>query len=219
MATLNLQVAASGLILEGQNITSDVGRAVTANLGAAEPNPSLGPGSHSGNGERSYLIRFTNVTIDQAATVSSALFKLTCWETYNAGANVVKFFVSAHASDNSGALVQADDNMNTTNRPRTTATTIHTANSVVLDTVYDIDITAVIQEIVNRAGWTSGSAITIITDCHPDTTTGEWQSYWSYLGSSSKAPKLDVDYTAGGGAALPFRQTKAAQAVNRASYY
>lgn len=200
MPTFNGTIAASGLILEGQNITNDVGRAVTANFGAAEPVLLVGPGSHSGNGERSYLIRFTDVTIAQAATINSALFKLTGEETYNAGSNVIKFFVSAHASDNSGALVQADDNMTTTNRPRTTATTIQTANSVVLDTVYSIDITAVIQEIVNRSGWTSGSAITIITDCHPDTTTGEWQSYWSYLGSASKAPKLDIDYTAGGAA-------------------
>lgn len=211
MTTLNLQVGASNGDGRMAGIANDAGRAVGTGAGVSNITETiLSPGSHANNDEWSAGARFTSVTIANAATINSATFILTAQSTYNAGANVVKYWVSAHASDNSGVLVATGGSLNTTNRPRTTAVSAGwTQTSVTANTEYSIDVTSVVQEIVNRAGWASGNALTIIVDTHADTTLNEWQDYHAYDGDTARAPKLNIDYTAGGGTkAPPFRRQR-----------
>ncbi len=202
MTTLNLQVSTSAGDAHAGAINNDSGRAVTtgANIASLTDNP-LSPGSHGGNDEYTAAFRFTGVTVAQAATVNSASFKMTAQATYNAGANTVSLLVSAEASDNAPALTAsgAGELLTSAARPRTTAVSAAwNQNSVVADTEYSIDITSVIQEIVNRAGWVSGNAIVILVDTNTTTTLGEWQDYFSYDGSTTKAAKLVIDYGAAG---------------------
>ena len=200
MATLNLQVSASADDGQQSSITDNSGRAVTGSGTVTITDTILSPGSHGGNNEFSVGCRFLNVTIAQGATINSATFTLRAQATYNAGSNVVRFWVSAQAADNPSTISTTSGNLNTTNRPRTTAVSAAwTQTSVVGDTEYSIDVTSVIQEIVNRAGWASGNAIMILIDTHADTTSGEWQDYYSYNGSTTNAPKLSIDYSTGGG--------------------
>lgn len=204
MAILNLQVASSAGDAHAGSINNDSGRTVTtgANINSLTDNP-LSPGSHGSNDEYTAAFRLTGVTIAQGTTINSASFKLTAQATYNAGANVVSFLVSAEASDNAPALTATGSGENlrsstgTAPRPRTTAVSAAwNQTSVVVDTEYSIDVTSVIQEIINRAGWTSGNAIVILVDTNTTTTLGEWQDYYSYDGSTTKAAKLDIDYGA-----------------------
>lgn len=203
MTVLALQVAASTDDSNHSSGTNDVGRAVTSGAITSGDltNTLLQPGSHSGNNEYSAGARFTGVTIPQGATINSATFEMRANSTYNAGSNVIKYHVSAQASDNAPTFgTGAGENLRTANRPRTTAESANwTQTSVTGGTWYSISVTSVIQEIVNRAGWASGNAIVIIVDTHADTTLGEWQDYDSYNGGASLAPKLTIDYTAGGG--------------------
>lgn len=202
MTTLNLQVASSAGDAHAGSINNDSGRNVTsgANIGSLTDNP-LSPGSHGSNNEHTAAFRFTGVTVPQGSTINSASFKMTAQATYNAGASTVSFLVSAEASDNAPALTATGSGelLTSAARPRTTAVSAAwNQTSVVADTEYSIDITSVIQEIVNRAGWVSGNAILIIVDTNTTTTLNEWQDYWSYDGSTTKAAKLNIDYGAVG---------------------
>lgn len=187
------QVSASADDSRMSNIVNDSGRNVTASGVCSLTETILAPGSHGGNDEWSVAARFTTITTAQGATISSASFTLTAQATYNAGASTISYLVSAQASDNAGALTSASGNLNTTARPRTTAVSAAwNQTSVTAETEYSIDITSVIQEIVNRAGWASGNAIVILVDTNTTTSLGEWQDYYSYDGTAAKAPKLTI---------------------------
>jgi len=58
------------------------------------------------------------------------------------------------------------------------------------------------QEIVNRAGWASGNAAVLLFDANTDIRKGGY--FTAYDGDTSKAAKLDIDYTAGGGGGMSF---------------
>lgn len=210
MPTLNLQVGASADDVHASSIDNDSGRTVTSggSIASLTDNP-ISPGSHGNNDEHSAAARFTSVTVPNAATISSATYRMTAQGTYDAGGNTVSFLVSAEASDNAPALTTDASSGGslrvsgapapTVDRPRTTAVSAAwNQTAVIIDTEYSIDVTSVIQEIVNRAGWTSGNAILIIVDTNTTTTQGEWQDYYSYDGDPTKAPKLDITYSTGG---------------------
>lgn len=198
MTVINLQVATGLGDISQEGNGDNAGRVVTASS-IITNSAILAPGSHNTNDEYCVGVRFPGVTIPQGSTISSATFQLNANATYNAGANVVKFYVSCEASDDAPALTTGNGDLRSTTRPRTTAFSTWTQTSVVVSTWYSVDITSAVQEIINRAGWVSGNAIVVLIDTHEDCTTGEWQDYNSYDGSPSSAPKLDIDYVGAGG--------------------
>jgi MSHA biogenesis protein MshQ len=211
MATLDLQVSASADDAHAGSINNDSGRTVTsgATILTSEVNGAhdltgtlFSPGSHGGNNEASAAARFLNVTVAQGTTITSATFTIRSAATYSSG-GTISYLVSAHANDNAPALTLNDASGGSLrssgsvapmlDRPRTTAVSAAwNQNSTVAETEYSIDVTAVVQEIVNRAGWASGNAILMIVDTNTTTTQGEWQDYYSYDGSTTKAPKLQI---------------------------
>jgi hypothetical protein len=194
--TINLQVGASADDAYMKDITNNSGRSVSVSGTCSITSTELSPGSHGSNDEWTVAARFTSITIANAATISSATFTLTPQATYNAGSNVVKFHVSAHAADNSTTYSAAAACLNTTNRPRSTADSgPWTQTSVTVDVGQSTSATSVVQEIINRAGWASGNALSIIIDTHTDTTQAEWQDYYAWDHATGAAPKLDITYT------------------------
>lgn len=197
MTTINLVVSASADDAHQSSIANDSGRTFTSTGSVSLTSTILSPGSHGSNDEYTAGARFLNVTVPNGATISSATFKLTPQATYNAGSNVIKYWVSAQAADNPGTFTTTGGNLNSTNRPRTTAAATWTQTSVTVNVAQSVDITSVIQEIVNRAGWASGNAIVILVDTHADTTTGEWQDYYAYDHTTGQEPQLDITYSSG----------------------
>lgn len=195
MTTLSMTASA---VSHMGSITNDSGRAVTASTVVALNPAPVSPGSHGNNDEYSMAARFTtDSNITNGLTITSATYKMTATSTYNAGANVIAYLVSAHAADNAGALVTTSGNLNTTARPRTTAVSATwTQTSVTGGVQYTIDVTTVVQELINRGGWAAGNSIVILVDTDTTTSQGEWQDYDS---SGGTAPVLDIVYTAGGG--------------------
>jgi hypothetical protein len=184
-----------------ESIADGSGRAVGTgtNTSAIAASP-ISPGSHGSNNEFSAGFRFTGVTVPQAATITSATFTLRPFADYNAGANTIRYHVSGQAADNAAAFSTSGGDLNTTNRPRTTADAgPWTQTSILASTPESISVTAVVQEIVNRGGWVNGNALVILIDTHTDTTTSEWQDYVSYDGTPANAATLDITYTTGGG--------------------
>lgn len=202
--TLNLQVGASADDSRMKSITNDSGRNVTSSGVCSITDITFPPGSHGSNDEYSAAARFTVTGPVSGDSVSSASFKMTATGNYNASPNVIALLVSAQAADNAGALTTTDGDLNITARPRSTAvSSVWDLTTTTANTEYTISITSVIQEIVNRAGWASGNAMVILVDTDTTCTVGEWQDFYSYDGSTTKAPKLDIVYGASGGVFQP----------------
>jgi len=181
MATLNLQVGAN----------ADDGY---CRHGAETFNATLGYtylGSIAADAETDSFFRFTNVTIPQGATIVSATLTLTA--DANRGADTVRTNVAAEDADNPAAPTTY---ANMVARVRTTALV---AWDFTTDWVADSEyspgsLTAVIKEVVDRGGWSSGNALIIYVDNDASTDVAARTCY-SYDGSAAKAATLDIEYT------------------------
>jgi hypothetical protein len=131
--------------------------------------------------------RFNNVTVPVGATITSATLSLAT----GAKTGDINLDVLAEDVDDSPALGTGTNELS--NKTLTTATVLWTGTAASTDTYNDSpDISSVIQEIVDRAGWTSGNDITIvITSNTGNTTQLRAQDY-----SGSVPPQLEIVYTA-----------------------
>jgi len=127
--------------------------------------------------------RFSGVTIPQGATITSATFSL--HRAFGSGGSTN---FSGHAVDNSPPFSSGGPDISS--RTKTAAT----VNRQFADTdPEEIEINTIIQEIVNRPGWSSGNALSIISH----TSTGQ-RRFHSFDTNAGKAPQLSVDYVSGG---------------------
>lgn len=146
-----------------------------------------------GNGDTStasYLgLRFTNVTVPPGATITSAKLQV-----YSSQAQwiAVSAQFAAEASDNPQPFAETS---RPSQRSLTTARVNHASNvSWSANTWYDLDdLSPVIQEMVNRPGWHSGSTLALIVK-------GTGAAYGrklisSYDGDPAHAPRLVITYT------------------------
>jgi len=137
--------------------------------------------------------RFTNITIPNAATITSASFSATCSGAYSTGSTLaVK--VAAEATDNASAFSTSGTNLSTTARPRTSYTTSWDWSSCASSSdTKSKDVTSQVQAVINRAGWASGNALAILID-NNGSANDEWQEPWSFDGSGQE-PQISIDYT------------------------
>lgn len=180
MPILNLQVAASNR--DGDQLASGLFGNIT--------NAVIQIGNNSNPVVA--CVSFVNVTIPQGDTINSATLVLTGGGTYNAGAATIQATIYGEDVDNSAALTTVNGNMS--GRVNTTASTATgSLASIVLNTQYSFDVTAIVQEIVNRGSWASGNAMTFpVRDNGSDG--AEWQEFFSWDGDPTKAAMLDVDH-------------------------
>lgn len=104
--------------------------------------------------------RFTNVTIGQGSTITSAKITFRASNTRSSQNLVLRIY--GVAEDNTGEFTTSPiDDART--RSHTSAVVNWSATvSITSGTDFDSpDITSIIQEIVNRAGWSSGNALAI----------------------------------------------------------
>ena len=201
MTTLNLQVAASGDDSHQQSIPNDAGRNVTGSGTCSLTDTILQAGSHSGGNEWSVAASFA-LNIAQGETINSAVFSMRAAAPY-ASPGTVKLYASVQNSDAPAALSSSSADLNASARPRSTVAAVLDVSTVTGGTWYSWDITAPVQELVNRAAWAANNRCVVLVDTHEDTTINEWQDFVSYDGTPADAPKLDVDF--GGGAVAPKR--------------
>lgn len=107
-------------------------------------------------------LRFTNITIPQGSTISSASIQFTAGDVNNTLTNLA---INAEDIDDSPELMAQDFNLSLRNP--TDALVFWSPES--WDAVGDAgddqktpDLSSIIQEIINRSGWQSGNAITIL---------------------------------------------------------
>lgn len=186
MATINLQIAA----------TADDGFLDTSTgWDTLQQFVSFGDGITGG--ERRACLRFTNVTVPHGATVNSASAVFTCYAA--SVVDGVNLNIYANAEDDAVA-------------PTSTATCeAKTQTTAVVNWAFDTDwainseyttpdIAAIIQEVVNRAGWVSGNAIMVIVRDNNSAVDARRASY-DYTNTPGKSAKLNITYsvTVGGG--------------------
>lgn len=136
------------------------------------------------------FLRFTTIDIPQGSTIASAKIqmKYSGFQSNSVGETIK---ISAEDVDDATAPTNTSDVINAT---LTTANATWTIPSMTLNTYYDSqDITSVIQEIVNRAGWTANNDINIIL--HDASTSADWYArWWSHNKGAAHAPKMVINY-------------------------
>lgn len=148
---------------------------------------SIRLGANSGTNEHPG-IRVTNVTIAQGATIASATLGLYAGAVNGTGGAGT---IYGRAADNAGQF-----STGASLPSAVTKTTASTAVSAVATTGQKTwDVTAIVQEIVNRAGWASGNAMAF-----PIIGTGSGANdvQFNDYASGSNIPYLDVTVSVAG---------------------
>lgn len=150
MPTLNLQVSANA----DDAHEHDDGTSFSSSSNNVNVRAHTSGGTRYNGGAR-----FTNVTVPNGATITAASLtvdRATGFDTEND----ILVDILGEDVDNS---VNFSTNPDVTSRVRTTASVFWSKTDIV-DGEVSPDISAVIQEIVDRAGWASGNALTILID-------------------------------------------------------
>ncbi|MFL5969336.1 MAG: fibronectin type III domain-containing protein, partial [Gaiellaceae bacterium] len=133
-------------------------------------------------------MRFTNVTVPKGATVTRAYLQLEAKETQSEATSLL---VQGQAADNAATFTSASGNVST--RPRTAASVAWSPVpwTLIGETAANQrtpDLSAIVQEIVNRPGWTGGNALALIVTGTGHRTARAWDS------KPAGAPLLHVEY-------------------------
>ncbi|MEZ4826640.1 MAG: T9SS type A sorting domain-containing protein [Bacteroidia bacterium] len=135
-------------------------------------------------------MRFRGLNIPQGSIITDAFIQFTVDELDFSGTN---YTIKAQASDQSDAF--GSNYQNISSRPKTTASvswspSIWNQYNVSGPNQRTPDISSLIQEVVNRPGWSTNSALTMFVSG-----TGE-RTAESYDGSPYRAPIIYVEYIA-----------------------
>jgi hypothetical protein len=184
MTTLNLQVGAS---------TDDAYESSSGTMYLVATNQTTtSAGRYFGH-------RFLNVAIDPGSTIDLATLQVYC---NNATYDDIRFTVTGEDIDDAPTFSSSSGNIS--GRADTAASVNWDANGVGAGWQSSPDLVAIIQEIVDRAGWSSGNDLVLI--CL--TTIGIYfdERMWDYAGNTEGA-RLDIDYTppATGGQPMALR--------------
>jgi hypothetical protein len=129
--------------------------------------------------------RFDNIAVAKDATIQNAYLQLYAGQ---AAQDDLSCTVSAHDVDDADNFTDTAD-VTTRLDTKTTATVAVSALNLGTGWYVVAGLTAIIQEIVNRALWVSGQAIVIL--CEGSTASGEFRAT-SYDGTPSLAAKLTI---------------------------
>lgn len=157
-------LATSGTITRAVVTANDgfcysAGTAVCYN--SAGLNIRMGYRSGTDWGDIYVAFRFQNIYIPQGSTITSATFT---YEAYDTDASTDNVKVWAEAADNSAALVFTSGNSNSPQGKTAGSQSVAwTLPNQTTGTQYTSpDISTVIQEVINRGGWSGGNALTIL---------------------------------------------------------
>jgi hypothetical protein len=152
------------------------------------------------------FFRMLVVAIPQGATITSATLTLNVLARFGSPA----FNVAATAEDNAAAVSGVAE---LAARTRTTAT----AWTPAVIGSHAIDVTAAVQAVVNRAGWTSGNAMLFVTDSTVAQGTLAEVQVNDYSQSPTLAARLSVVVGVGGGTPATAIPSTIATAASLAS--
>lgn len=147
--------------------------------------------SSQGGGITSSWGRFTGVTVAQGTTITSAIVTQT---RYSADAGTIDYKIDCYAEDNATAPTSNGDAVG---RTHTTANVTGSVSGGSAESGWAVDATAPVQEVINRSGFASGNAA-VVTWIHGGVNSNTTLLGYGYDLGTTKAPKLDITYSAGG---------------------
>jgi len=131
-------------------------------------------------------LRFTNVTIPRGAKIESAYLTLIAYTGITIDASAI---IRGEASNNPSTFSTYSDFIS---RPRTANSVVWSMPPTESGASYDTpDISNIIQEIVNRPGWSPGNALVIFLEYY----SGSYRRWDSYDLNPRYAAKLTVFFT------------------------
>jgi hypothetical protein len=133
-------------------------------------------------------IRFININVPQGSVITSAVLTLVAIESSSSGgfdlwANDVDDAVSPTTQFGADTLVK-------------TTATIRNTTAWTSESLYDIEVTDIVQEIINRDGWSANNALMFLGEAY-STDYNQGRLAYSYDGDSTKAPVLTINYVVG----------------------
>jgi len=133
-------------------------------------------------------VRFINVAINQGETIDSAYLTLTGNENDSTALNTNLYGID---EDNT-----SDMSADPSGRTQTSAVVAKNFPSgVVLNTTYTWDVTAIVQEIVNRGGWANGNSMGFTLRNNSGTSSNIALAFYSRQQDSTKSALLEINYS------------------------
>lgn len=150
----------------------------------------LGFGDASGSSRGTWL-RFTNVTIPQGSTITSAVLSFRAFASSSSA--TVNVTIRCFDADDAGNPADISEY----NGATTDATNWNSVGSWTAGTWYDSpDVTTPLQAIINRPGFASGNAV-VFRIANNSSSTNARRAPYAYDGGSSSAATLTVNYDEG----------------------
>ncbi len=134
-------------------------------------------------------IRFNNLTLPQTATIHYAYVQ---FQTGKISSQMTSLSIKGQATDNAPTFRNLKKNISSRIQTTSSADWIPSSWTVINEAGEQQrtpNLSAVIQEIINRPGWTSGNSVVLIF------TGSGVRTAWSYNGLPSGAPLLHIEYT------------------------
>ena len=153
-------------------------------------NMRLGNRSGGSYGDCLSGIRFTSVPVAQGVDIVSASIQVSSF-----GNETPEIFTKIYAEDIDDATAFSNTTANLSGRTLTTASVDWDVSTSWTDGSWytSVDISSVIQEIVDRGGWSSGNDINILIK-DDGSASGNNRNIYTYDYNPSYAPKLDITY-------------------------
>ena len=143
-------------------------------------------------GQASYCgVRFNGVNLEPGTTITSAYIQ---FESFFSTSSTTNATVYGHDTDNAPTFTTTNNDISS--RPSTTATVAWNSMEVwVEDQIYQTpDLSAIVQEIVDRGGWSSGNSMAFVF-----TGGGGIRRGYAFDYFPAQAPLLHIEYGGGGG--------------------
>lgn len=149
-----------------------------------------------GSVTRNIGYRFTDITVPQGATITAAKITFTApsplFQSYPQSINIK---IQGIAEDNTSEFVASPESSART-RTKTTASVTWSGNvSETANATFDTpDIKDIVQEIISRAGWSSGNAMAFFLSDN-GSSSGKYLEITEYSESTTKAALLTIEYS------------------------
>ncbi len=149
-------------------------------------------GTTTDRGRVAVGLRYGAIDIPAGSTITAATIS---FNRLGSSGSTVAFTIEAQATDNANTFfyggAAAPANNNITNRARTAASVAWAPSAVNVNPIVTNDISAIVQEIVDRGGWSEGNAIAFILTSANSSATNNFRAS-SFEGGN--APVLSITF-------------------------